>query len=124
VGWDKGRYYTRSKKVNGRVEREYVGKGEVAEMTAEIDAIGREGRALAALQRRLDRAELDDLDDDVLALIEITDLLARAALAAAGYRQHHRGEWRKTRVRTVTGQAGPPPDDGRAAGIPPARPGG
>jgi hypothetical protein len=124
MGWDKGRYYTRSRKVNGRVVREYVGTGEVAEMAAEIDALGREGRALAAIQRRLDRAELDDLDDDVLALIDITDLLARAALAAAGYGQHHRGEWRKKRVRKDPGQANDPADDGRSAGVPEARPGG
>jgi hypothetical protein len=25
MGWDRGRYYTRSKKVNGRVVREYIG---------------------------------------------------------------------------------------------------
>jgi hypothetical protein len=30
MGWDRGRYYTRSRKVNGRVVREYVGTGPVA----------------------------------------------------------------------------------------------
>jgi hypothetical protein len=34
MGWDKGRYFTRSRKVNGRVVREYVGTGEVAELIA------------------------------------------------------------------------------------------
>jgi len=31
MGWDQGRYYTRSRKVNGRVVREYIGTGRVAE---------------------------------------------------------------------------------------------
>ena len=30
MGWDKGRYYTRSKKVKGRVVREYVVSGRAA----------------------------------------------------------------------------------------------
>ena len=42
MGWDRGRYYTRSKKVNGRVVREYVGSGLVAGCTARwTQSIGR-----------------------------------------------------------------------------------
>jgi hypothetical protein len=93
MGWEKGRYYTRSRKVNGRVVREYVGTGDVAEQAAMIDAIARQGREA----RRAARAELTALDAPLDDLAEQTDLLARAALAAAGYRQHHRGEWRKRR---------------------------
>jgi hypothetical protein len=44
MGWDRGKYYSRSKKVNGRVEREYVGKGELAELLAQIDAAERDRR--------------------------------------------------------------------------------
>ena len=44
MGWDKGRYYTRSKKANGRVVREYVGAGRVAELVAQMDALERERR--------------------------------------------------------------------------------
>jgi hypothetical protein len=50
-----------------------------------------EREAAAALD-----APLDELDD-------LADALVRAALVAAGYRQHNRGEWRKTRGRNDQG---------------------
>jgi hypothetical protein len=97
MGWESrqrgGRYYTRSKKVNGRVVREYVGTGEAAERAARQDAVARQEREA----RRAVREELAALDAPLDDLAEVTDLLARAALAAAGYRRHHRGEWRKRR---------------------------
>lgn len=97
MGWDKGRYYTRSKKVNGRVVREYVGTRELAELAAQMDALEREKRLLDALELRDEKAELAALDDNLKALSEQTDLVARAALLAAGFHQHKRGEWRKKR---------------------------
>jgi hypothetical protein len=97
VGWDKGRYYTRSRKVNGRVVREYFGTGEVAEMIAKIDAVNRVDRQAVWDARRAEKTELDALDASVKELDELADLLARAALLAAGYRQHKRGEWRRKR---------------------------
>ena len=93
MGWDKGRYYTRSRKVNGRVVREYLGTGEAAEQAARLHASVQQERET----RRATRTELVALDASLDDLAERTDLLARAALAAAGYRQHHRGEWRKRR---------------------------
>lgn len=101
MGWDKGRYYTRSRKVNGRVVREYIGTGEVAELAAQSDAIDRADREAERQARRAEKAELDALDASVKELDELADLLARAALLAAGYRQHKRGEWRRRRRATV-----------------------
>ena len=100
MGWDKGRYYTRSKKVNGRVVREYVGTGKLAELMARMDAIERERRDAERADRRAKKAELDALDAPLKEFDELAGLLARAALVAAGYRQHHRGEWRKKRVQS------------------------
>ena len=97
TGWDLGRYYTRSKKVNRRVEREYIGAGPVADLAAQLDALDRQERLFAALSLRNEKAALTTFDADLKALIRITDLVARAALVAAGYRQHKRGEWRKQR---------------------------
>jgi hypothetical protein len=93
VGWDKGgRYYTRSRKVNGRVVREHVGNDDAARGAAELAADRR-------AQRREERAWLEALDAALTALCARADLLARAALVAAGFHQH-KGEWRKRRGQT------------------------
>jgi hypothetical protein len=97
MGWDKGRYYTRSRKVQGRVVREYVGTGRVAELAARSDALERERRRLDALEARDEIAGLKALEGELKKLVEAADLAARAALVAAGYHQHRRGEWRRRR---------------------------
>jgi hypothetical protein len=97
MGWDKGRYYTRSRKVNGRVVREYIGTGEVAELLAELDALEREERETERAEGKALRDELDALDGSLGELHTKAELLARAALIVAGFHQHHRGEWRKRR---------------------------
>jgi hypothetical protein len=56
-------------------------------------------RILACCPRE-EREELEDLDGASGELCELAELLTRAALLADGYRQHHRGEWRKPRERT------------------------
>jgi hypothetical protein len=88
----RSRYYTRSRRVNGRVVREYVGGGIVGRLGAAVDAHRRAERA----DERAALAELDALVEELDALAE---LVARAALIAAGYHQHARGPWRKRRTR-------------------------
>src|SRR5712692_3340539 len=97
MGWDKGRYYTRSKKVNGRVVREYVGAGEIGILAAQLDAIEMAERVERRTEERAKREELEALDNSIAELDGLTNLLAHAALYAAGFRRHHRGEWRKRR---------------------------
>jgi hypothetical protein len=57
----------------------------------------REQRRLKALDMRDEKTKLAALDADIKALIEMTDLVAHAALLAAGFRRYKRGEWRKRR---------------------------
>jgi hypothetical protein len=97
MGSDKGRYYSRSRKVGFRVVREYVGTGPVAELAAKMDAIAREERRATLAARRAECAELASLDAVLNDLDELTQLVARAAMVAAGFHQHKRGEWRKKR---------------------------
>ena len=98
MGWDKGRYYSRSRKVNGRVVREYVGAGRVGELAAQMDALERERRETERAVRRATRAELEARDAPLNELNDLADLLAHAALVVAGFHRHNRGEWRKRRA--------------------------
>jgi len=92
------RYFTRSQKLNGRVVREYVGSGPLAELAAETDALRRLRREKAAQVWRQERESLEALDRSVEELHDTVEILARATLVAAGYR-FHKGEWRKKRGR-------------------------
>lgn len=102
MAWENG-YYYRVRRENGRVVREYVGSGLLGQLAAALDALerekAREERRLDAEALRNEQAELDALDANLEAVIETTDVLAHAALVAAGYHQHKRGEWRKRRDR-------------------------
>jgi hypothetical protein len=79
------------------VVREYVGTGTVGQFAARMDAIDREKRETERRTFRVEVEELAILDARVTALNELADLMARATLTVAGYRQHNRGEWRRTR---------------------------
>jgi hypothetical protein len=98
MGWDKGgRYYTRSRRENGRVVREYVGGGTIGELAERLDALERQQREAGRAVARADQEEATALGAPLAELNELADLLARAALVAAGFHQHNRGEWRKKR---------------------------
>jgi hypothetical protein len=118
MGWDQGRYYTRSRKINGRVTREYVGCGPLAELVAELDADQRAQREAQRAALRAERAELKDLDAALGRVCQEAELLARAALVAAGFRQHKRGEWRKKRGDPERAQQGPADRPGASPGVP------
>jgi len=100
MGWETrargGRYYTRSKKIGGRVVREYLGTGRVAELTAQMDAVERQEREQAQVaakaERDTDRAQEAALIDYCKAI----DAIADEALLAAGYHKHN-GQWRRKR---------------------------
>jgi hypothetical protein len=68
----------------------------------------REQRRLDALARRDKIAELEDLAADLDAVNQWANLLTRAAIVAAGYRQHNRGEWRKRRMGKQSSKSGKP----------------
>ena len=93
-----GPYYYRSVRVNGQPRREYVGAGPVAELAAQFDALDRAQREAAREAQRAIEDELDEIDGPLIELDTLADALVRAALLAAGYRRHHRGEWRMSRA--------------------------
>jgi hypothetical protein len=92
-----GLYYTRSRKEGGGVVREYVGGGALGQIAALEDDHKRRRRQEEAALWKEERESLEKLTAPVDELCEAAEVLARAALLAAGYRRHNRGEWRKRR---------------------------
>jgi hypothetical protein len=95
MGWETRRgkrYYYRTRRVRGRVVRQYFGCGPEAEEAARQDAATqaqkmRKLHALVELEREV--ADLFAVDDHMVALFD-------AAMTAAGYHRY-RGVWRKKR---------------------------
>jgi hypothetical protein len=92
-----GLYYTRSRKVNGKTVREYVGGGILGELAARLDAEERRRREEEQARRREERERLDALAAPVVELCKAAEVIACAALIVSGYHRHNRGEWRKRR---------------------------
>src|SRR5262245_14327978 len=99
------RYYYRSVRLNGRVRCRYFGRGSAAEFVAVEDQLHRLERQEARERRQAALARQRAVDADLNRLCEMTSLLARAALLAAGYHQHARGAWRRRR-RVPTNHTG------------------
>src|SRR5215218_2979239 len=101
MGWEKrdrgSLYYTRTRKVGGRVVREYVGGGLLGDIAALQDAQQRRRREQEAVLWKEERDRLEALVAPVEQLCEATEILYRAALLSAGFRRHQRGEWRRKR---------------------------
>ena len=99
MGWERrtrgGLYYTRSKKVRGRVVREYVGCGPLGQLAALSDAERRAKLKAQAEAWRAERTHLEAADAALYTLCDTSEAMARGSLILAGYYRHHRGEWRK-----------------------------
>src|SRR3712207_5791642 len=100
MAWEQrngNRYYYQSERdEDGKVRKRYIGAGEIAELVAHADETRRRARQE---RRQRERAELERLETADAALEEFckaVDTITRAALMAAGYR-NHKGEWRLKR---------------------------
>jgi hypothetical protein len=103
MGWETrargGRYYTHSKRRDGRVLREYLGCSGTAHEVAAHDRRQREARAAVLAAWRGERQRLDAAEKLLVAYCAHIERVAREALTAAGFHLHARGEWRRTRGR-------------------------
>jgi DNA-binding transcriptional MerR regulator len=93
-----GRYYTRSRREDGHVVREYIGGGPLAEITAQHDAAERQRRAARDAAERAQRTDLQEAESLLTRLDREADQWTAAALLLAGYHRHHRGAWRQRRA--------------------------
>jgi hypothetical protein len=100
MAWERrrnGLFYYRCyrDRTTGQVRKQYLGTGPAAEEAARQDTAR---RAEKAARRRDERAAEDRYEAARARLIALShdcDTITRAALAEAGYYQHHRGEWRR-----------------------------
>ena len=99
MAWEErggARYYYRTRWVNGRPVKEYVGGGLAGRLASEAARIARERREIRALAEKREREKLEALAAPVLELSEAAEILAHAHLIAAGLHRH-KGEWRRAR---------------------------
>ena len=108
VSWDRkqrgGKYYYRSRRINGRSVKVYLGCGAAAQLAARLDERERQDRraereAFLAEQVRLAVADvvLSDARD-------LVGLLVRAALILSGFHLHRGSEWRRRREHATHGR--------------------
>lgn len=91
------RYYTRSCRVNGKVSRQYVGRGTHAENLALVDERERGEREQERQMLRAEQARLEDMAAAIQEYDDTVELLAQAVLHAAGYHAPNRSQWRRRR---------------------------
>ena len=101
MGWEMrgghGPYYTRSRRVNGRIIREYVGKGLIGDLASVMDDRDRTEQQAKAEALSTQIAELDRIEEILATVYSTADEVTVSSLESAGYHRHHRGEWRKRR---------------------------
>lgn len=103
MGWETrargGSYYTRSRRIEGRVVREYVGCGRKGELAAMADAQRRAEREADRAAIRAERERVRAIDAELAGLHRTVDQLTRGALLAAGFERYKR-QWRYRRDDT------------------------
>jgi hypothetical protein len=93
----KYRSYRRSVRAGRRVRTHYYGAGVEGELAFALDQERQRQRLTGRQVRARVRGVWETASLPLGKLIDVTDLLLAAALNAAGYHCHQRGEWRKWR---------------------------
>lgn len=100
MGWERRErgswYYTRSRRADGRVVREYVGGGELGALAELMDQEEREERLQASKDWKAEKERLSGLDARLGDVDTACRRLVAACLLLSGYHQH-KGQWRQCR---------------------------
>ncbi len=91
---NRNRYYYRKRRDGNRVISEYVGKGELAFLIAQMDEIERQEKETKAAKQRNNRETLEEIDRELSGFEEKTKLLLEAVLIEKGFYRTKSREWR------------------------------
>jgi hypothetical protein len=92
------KYFYRSKRINGKPRRLYLGTGEAAERAAAEDEQRRQERQAAKAELEAKLTSLQEIEALVEKYYRLTELLLAAELMEAGFHKYG-GEWRRRRGR-------------------------
>ena len=107
MGWEQRgseSYFYRKKRSGARVRSVYVGRGEIAVLTARLDAMQREEREAQRAKERKEQQGFDSLDQSIDNLVRLSCTLTEAVLIAAGFHEHKR-QWRKQKHERKCGSS-------------------
>ena len=94
-------YYTVSKRVQGKVKREYIGSDALGLLAYLIDQQKRHEQQAQNRRRheewQKERQVATALNEMVGTVCEHAEMMFHAAMEASGYHQHARSEWRRKR---------------------------
>src|SRR5262245_17440539 len=118
MSWDKkrghGPYFYRAVRLDGKVRKLYVGRGEEAERQAR-QVEQRQQQLLAQREaRQQELARIAAAEDRLRDLLALTDVLVRGVFLAAGFHQH-KSQWRRKRHGRDSHNQRGGNDQGRAA---------
>jgi hypothetical protein len=91
-------YYYRKRRVGGRVVSEYVGRGPVAALSAQLDEAERAEEKVRRARERGEREAAEALDELLDAIGAALNTAAACELVAAGC-HNWKGEWRVIRCK-------------------------
>jgi hypothetical protein len=103
MGWDRKKrgpatgYFYRSRRINGQLRKEYVGKGRRAKQLAEEIAQRRSTRLADRRQIEEERTLLAPAKTTAETFRSLVLLLTRVTLLLSGWHEHH-GDWRRYHV--------------------------
>ena len=95
--WEKGRYFTRSQKIAGKVERIYYGNSADAHKIALLFDRKRIEKQRIRNELARIRAFWSEIEHFLDVFDDLTKALMDTVCAEAGFHNHH-GQWRKRRV--------------------------
>jgi len=88
------RYYYRKRRDGNRVISEYVGKGEIAFLIAQMDKIERQEKETEATKQRNNKEKLQKIDRELSTFEQKTKSLLEAVLIERGFYRTKSREWR------------------------------